>query len=149
MSEALDLKPSDIDTERGTIRVLHGKGDRSRTVGVDDGALAVVQLWKAERAKLGVNGRQKLFCTLSGGPLSANQVRQMIKRRAANAGLDKRVHPHGLRHTHAVELMEEGVPVNAIQHQLGHTSIATTNIYLQHIAPADVIAVGRRREWKP
>ena len=149
VSEALDLKPSDIDTERGTIRVLHGKGDRSRTVGVDDGALAVVQLWKAERAKLGVNGRQKLFCTLSGGPLSANQVRQMIKRRAANAGLDKRVHPHGLRHTHAVELMEEGVPVNAIQHQLGHTSIATTNIYLQHIAPADVIAVGRRREWKP
>jgi hypothetical protein len=37
-----------------------------------------------------VNGRHKLSCTLSGGPLSANQVRQMVKRRAARAGIDKR-----------------------------------------------------------
>ena len=43
----------------------------------------VVQLWLAERARLGVNGRQRLFCTLQGGALSANQVRQMVKRRAA------------------------------------------------------------------
>jgi site-specific recombinase XerD len=66
-----------------------------------------------------VNGRQRLFCTLQGGPLSANQVRQMVKRRAARAEITKRVHPHALRHTHAAELVAEGVPVNVIQKQLG------------------------------
>lgn len=148
IEEALDLKPADVDTRRGTIRILHGKGDHDRTVAVDDGAIAVLELWLAERARLGVNGRQKLFCTLTGGPLSANQVRQMCKRRSAKAGIDKRVHPHGLRHTHAAELVAEGVPVNVIQKQLGHVSLATTDIYLRHIAPADVIAMGRSREWK-
>jgi site-specific recombinase XerD len=149
ISEALDLKPSDVDPDRGTIRILHGKGDQHRTVSADDGALAVIGLWTAERARLGINGRQKLFCTLAGGPLSANQVRQMVKRRAAKAGLEKRVHPHGLRHTHAAELVAEGVPVNVIQKQLGHASLATTDVYLRHIAPADVIAMGRAREWEP
>jgi site-specific recombinase XerD len=109
----------------------------------------VIQLWLAERARLGVNGRHKLFCTLTGGPLSANHVRQMVKRRAARAEITKRVHPHALRHTHAAELVAEGVPVNVIQKQLGHVSLATTDIYLRHIAPADVIAMGSNREWSP
>jgi hypothetical protein len=43
----------------------------------------VVQLWLAERPRLGVKGRQRLFCTLQGGDLSANHVREMVKRRAA------------------------------------------------------------------
>ena len=145
--EALDLKPADIDPDRGTIRVLHGKGDHDRTVSVDDGALAVVQLWLDARAKLGINGRHKLFCTLAGTPLYSSQVRAMVTRRAARAGIDKRVHPHALRHTHAAELVAEGVPVNVIQAQLGHVSLATTDIYLRHIAPADVIAMGRNRKW--
>jgi hypothetical protein len=42
-----------------------------------------VQLWLAERPRLAVNGRQRLFCTLQGGDLSANHVRRMVKRRAA------------------------------------------------------------------
>jgi site-specific recombinase XerD len=128
---------------------LYGKGDHNRSVAIDDGAVAVLQLWLAERAKLRVNGRQRLFCTLQGGALSANQVRQMVKRRAAKAEITKRVHPHALRHTHAAELVAEGVPVNVIQKQLGHVSLATTDIYLRHIAPADVIAMGRKREWTP
>jgi site-specific recombinase XerD len=147
VSEALDLRPSDIDQERGTIRVHHGKGDKARTVSLDDGSLAVVQLWITERARLGMNGRQTLFCTLAGGPLSANQVRQMTRRRAAKADIGKRVHPHGLRHTHAAELISEGVPLNIIRDQLGHTSIATTDTYLRNIAPDAVIKMGRARKW--
>jgi integrase/recombinase XerD len=149
VGEALALKVSDVDARQGTVRVLHGKGDRARTVGIDDGALAVVQLWLEARRQLGVpaNGGTPLFCTLDGGELSANQVRQMLRRRAARAGIDKRVHPHGLRHTHAAELVREGVPVNVIQAQLGHSSLATTDVYLRHIAPADVIALGRSRAW--
>lgn len=145
VEEALDLTPKDIDTAQGTVTVQHGKGDRRRTVGIDDGTVAVIQLWLNERAGLGVNGRDKLFCTLQGGPLSTNQVRQMIKRRAAKAGLVKRVHPHGLRHAYAAELAHENVPVNEIRQMLGHSSLATTQIYLDHIAPAQIISRGRNR----
>lgn len=149
VSEALDLRPVDIDHQHGTIRVLHGKGDKARTVSVDDGALAVVQLWETRRKDLGVNGRQRLFCTLSGGPLSANQVRQMVKRRAAKAGIVKRAHPHGLRHSHAAELVMEGVPVNVIQRQLGHASLATTDVYLRRITPGTGSEQIRARKWQP
>jgi site-specific recombinase XerD len=149
VSEALDLRPADVDERGGTVRVLHGKGDKARTVGIDDGALAVLEVWLTERKRLGFNGRQRLFCTLSGGPLSADQVRQMVRRRAAKAGIEKRAHPHGLRHAHAAELAAEGTPVNVIQAQLGHSSLSTTSTYLAHVAPAQVIALGRSRQWQP
>lgn len=148
ISEALDLKPADVDHEQGTVRVQHGKGDRFRTVGIDDGALAILDLWMAERRRLGFNGRQRVFCTLKGQPLSANQARQMVKRRAAKAEVDKNVHPHSFRHAHAVELVNEGVSVATIQRQLGHASLQTTDIYLRGIAPADVIAMGKARKWE-
>lgn len=148
ISEALDLRPSDIDPKAGTLAVLHGKGDHARVIGIEDAVLATLQLWLVTRKGLGLAKKGfPLFCTLAGGPLSANQVRQMVKRRAARAGIEKRVHPHGLRHTHAAELSREGTPVNVIQAQLGHASLATTSVYLDHIAPADVIALGRSRRW--
>jgi site-specific recombinase XerD len=59
------------------------------------------------------------------------------------AGLEKRVHPHGLRHTHAAELAREGVPINVIRDQLGHSSLAVTDRYLRDVAPADLIALGK------
>jgi site-specific recombinase XerD len=146
ISEALALRPSDINAERGTVRVLHGKGDQARTVAIDDGAVAVVQLWLDTRRRLGFrNG--PLFCTLDGKRVSATYVRSMMGRMKARAGIDKRVHPHGLRHTHAAELAAEGVPVNVIQKQLGHAWLSTTAVYLDHIAPGDVIAMGRGRTW--
>lgn len=60
----------------------------------------------------------------------------------------KRVHPHGLRHTHAAELAMEGVPMPIIQMQLGHSNAATTSRYLQHIAPEQLISTIRQRTWQ-
>ena len=148
VSEALDLKPSDLDPIEGTVRILDGKGHKSRTVSLDDGALAVVQRWIDRRHAMGIR-RGPLFCTLDGGPMSRSYVGQMMKRYADRAGIDKRVHPHGLRHCNAAELAAEGVPINVIQVHLGHSSLSTTDIYLRHIAPADVIAMGRARTWNP
>lgn len=151
VSEALALRPSDIDMKAGTVRVRHGKGDKARTVSVGDGALAVVQLWLAARKAAGIppNGGRPLFCTLSGTPLSDGQVRQMLRRRAGRAGVEKRVHPHALRHSRAHEMhVDEHVPVGIIQQFLGHSSIAVTDAYLRHIAPADVIEVGRADDWE-
>ena len=59
-----------------------------------------------------------------------------------------RVHPHGLRHTHAAELAAENVPINVIQAQLGHSNAATTSRYINHIAPQQVISTMRQRTWQ-
>ena len=148
VGEALALRQADLDAQHGAIRVLHGKGDKARIVGIGDGALAVLQLWLDARRDLGIRRTAPLFCTLGGGPLSANQVRQMMKRRAARAGLDMRVHPHGLRHSHAFDLaVKRGVPAVVVQQQLGHERLATTEIYLRHVAPEAVLAVGRSDNW--
>jgi site-specific recombinase XerD len=146
LDEALALKPSDIDPQRGTIRVLHGKGDRDRTVSLDEGGTAIVQQWMIRRSALRLrNGL--LFCTLDGNPVKAVYVRNLMKRLARKAGIEKRVHPHGLRHAHAAELAVEGWPMNLIQQQLGHASLLTTDVYLRHISPAELIALGKSRQW--
>ena len=143
-AEALALRPADVNPERGTIRVLHGKGDKARTVGIDDGGMALVQRWMDRRAALGHRGGP-LFCTLAGGPLSDSYVRTMMRRIGARAGIEKRVHPHGLRHSHAVDMAGEGVPLPAIQQQLGHDRPSTTDTYLRGIAAADLAAMARAR----
>lgn len=79
--------------------------------------------------------RRWLFCTLAGGPLD-------------RAGIDKRVHAHGLRHAHAVELVEDGVPIHHIRDQLGHSSLAVTDRYLRRIAPGARIEALRGQEWR-
>lgn len=147
LAEALALKPKDIDPDRCTVTVLHGKGDRRRTVGVDPGAMAIIQRWVDRRKELGVSPRAPLFCTLDGNALKTSYVRTLLPRLASKAGIEKRVHPHGLRHTMAFELMMEGVPVPIIQRQLGHASLATTDRYLAHLAPKDMVEAMQRREW--
>lgn len=149
LGEALALKRKDVDESSGSVTILHGKGDRRRAVGLDPGAMAMVMRWVDVRNQRGISGRAPLFCTLEGRPLKPSYVRTLLPRLAARAGIDKRVHPHGLRHTHAFELMMEGVPVPIIQRQLGHASLATTDRYLSHIAPSDVIAAMQERQWNP
>ncbi|MGE3138444.1 MAG: tyrosine-type recombinase/integrase [Thermoleophilia bacterium] len=148
ISEALELRPADVNLAAGTIRVLHGKGDRARTVGIDDGGLRHVERWMAHRTRRGLNGHHRLLTKLDGTPWSPQAAREALYYAARKAGIEKRVHPHGLRHTHAAELSMERVPVATIQRQLGHSNLAVTSRYLDHIAPADVIAVGRGRTWQ-
>jgi len=101
INEALSLYPKDLDLTDGCIRVLNGKGGRSRTVGLNPGAAAIIERWLDVRSRLGLGGRHPVFCTLRGHPMAAAYVRVMLKRLAARAGIDKRVHARGLRHTHA------------------------------------------------
>jgi site-specific recombinase XerD len=127
------------------VTVLRGKGGKRRTIGLDPGAFAVLGQWLERRAALGINGRSPIFCTLEGGPVKTAYVRALMPRLARRAGIEKRVHAHGLRHTHAAELAMEGKPVNLIQAQLGHSSLAVTSTYLAHIAPAQLVEAIRSR----
>lgn len=151
VKEALDLHRKDIDLQAGTITVLHGKGDRRRTVGIDPQAAAVIEQWIFRRRALGIGPASPLFCTISrprpGRRMHDSCVRETLKDLARKAGIEKRVHPHGLRHTHAAELAREGVPVHIIRRQLGHGSLATTERYIDHLSPTDVISVMQQRAW--
>ena len=147
VSEALALSPKDVDLDTGTVRVLHGKGDVSRTVGLDAGACAVVARWVEERTRANVGQAGPLLCTVSGGAVCTGYVRRLLRRLGSRAGIAKRVHAHGLRHTHAAQLRAEGIDVGIISKQLGHRSILTTIRYLDHIAPTRVIEAVRGRAW--
>ncbi len=149
LGEALALRLKDVDLAVGSVTVLHGKGDRRRTVGIDPGATRVVEIWIARRRLLDIPAQAPLFCTLHSASMTPSLVRSMLPRLAKRAGIIKRVHAHGFRHTHAYELMMEGVPMAIIQQQLGHVSLATTNTYLAHIAPKEVIETIAKREWSP
>ncbi len=149
IGEALALYRKDLDPEGGTIRVLRGKGGKSRTVGLDPGAFAMIERWIERRRDAGVGSDTPLFCTLKGNPLYDSYVRHLMKRLGRRAGIDKRVHPHGLRHTHAAELIREGVRINVVSKQLGHSSSSVTARYIDHIAPAEVIETMQARRWTP
>jgi site-specific recombinase XerD len=149
IAEALALHPKDLDAAEGRVAVRHGKGDKARIVGLDHESFTMIERWMDRRVKLGLNGRQPLFCTLAGQPMKSPYVRALLPRLARKVGIEKRVHAHGLRHTHAAELAREGMPMNMIRAQLGHENLSTTSRYLDHIAPQELIDRMRTRTWKP
>ena len=63
----------------------------------------------------------------------------MIRRRAKRAGIEKRVHAHGLRHSYADHLRRSGVDIVVIQRLLGHASLQTTARYLDHVSPVEAV----------
>lgn len=145
LGEALALRPCDIDFARGAVRVLRGKGGRARTSGIDPGGAVAVRVWADERAGMGFRPGGALFCSGSGKPVTQAYVRRLLPELARRAGIPKRVHAHGLRHTHAAELRAEGVDVAVIRRQLGHAHLMTTVVYLDHLCPVSVLAVAAGR----
>jgi site-specific recombinase XerD len=146
VNELILLEPKDMDGD-GTLRVLHAKGGKSRVVGVDEETVALVGLWMARRVELGVAKGAPLFCTLGGRPLSRRNITGKLKMLAERAGIGKRVHPHGLRHSFAVSLVRDGLSMPIVQRALGHSSLATTATYLNHVAPEEVVAALKGRAW--
>ena len=151
ISEALELRPHDVNFQNGTVRVRLGKGLKPRTTVLSDlDALPLVQRWLEERGKLQAVGQgAPLFCTLKGTPTDPSYARHLLPRLAKRADLERRVHPHGLRHTHAADLALAGVPVLAIQQQLGHTSLTTTASYLRRVGVRLDLARAIRGQFLP
>lgn len=141
-AEALSLTPEDCSEVRGTIVVRNGKGGKRRVVGMDEGGFEELAEWLAIRPDC-----RYLFCTLQGGKLDSGYVRAMFYRTKKKAKVRRRVHPHGMRHTHAGELALEQIPIPLIQRQLGHNRLETTSLYLQAIAPEATVTAIRQRKW--
>jgi site-specific recombinase XerD len=127
VSEAVQLRPADIDSSRMVLRVDQGKGRKDRYVMLSPRLLEVLRdYWRIERPK------PWLFP--GDGPdhhISKNAVEQACQKAHRATGIDKPVTPHSLRHAFATHLLESGTDVRRIQLLLGHRSLATTSRYLK------------------
>lgn len=139
ITATLAIRPSDIDWDRHLITIHKDKGGKGRTIALDDDAFNILQAWNERRKSLGLNGRQPFFCATDkdalGKPLHSSHFRRKIKELGIKAGIEKRVHCHGLRHTAASELLEENFDIPTIAAQLGHASISATARYLHQLRP--------------
>ena len=125
MSEAIGLKLSDVS--RQGIRVL-GKGSRGRVVFVQDGLVSAT-LFYAQEGRL--EGDDYLFPSRKGGCITKQRADQIIKTAARRACLQRGVHAHLFRHGYAINFLNCGGRLDALQEQLGHADINTTRIYLR------------------
>ena len=130
VSEVCTLAGDAVDLRRGLIRVL-GKGARERALQLSGSdALATLRayssLWASE-----LDCKRFFFHNRLGNRLSEQSVRAMLRKHVAAAGIRVRVTPHMLRHSVATLLLEAGVDTRYVQHLLGHSSIATTQLYTE------------------
>jgi len=107
---------------------------------MDDWGWEHLSAWASTRLGLPAG---PLFCIIDGPtrgrPWPQTGARSALRRLAAQARVRRRFAPHQLRHAHAVEMAREGVPLNVIQRQLGHTNLGVTSTYLQGIDNAEII----------
>lgn len=140
VSELLALERKKINLERGIVTVF-GKGSKERKVPMGDYALEfVVKYINEARCKNPGKDSKYLFLNRYGKPLSRQYFFKQIKKYAALAGIDpKNISPHTLRHCFATHLLENGAQLRAVQEMLGHSNIATTQIYT-HISTKRIIS---------
>jgi integrase/recombinase XerD len=138
VSELVGLPVNGVNLRQGVVRVM-GKGGKERLVPLGEEALHWLQRYLAEARPRISGGRAvprdadiddaPLFITARLDKPSRQQFWAAVKRYAAQAGLDARLSPHGLRHSFATHLLNHGADLRALQMLLGHSSLSTTQIY--------------------
>jgi len=122
VGELCHLTLDDLDLDQNILHVRSGKGDKDREVVMEEKSRAAIDRYLTERALAGI-GSPRLF------PIGTVTVERIIRRAAKDAGIPRRVTPHMLRHTLATALLSRGCDIRYIQKLLGHSSVATTQIY--------------------
>lgn len=131
VSELVNLKLSNIDFELGALRVI-GKGNKFRIAPISQKAIHELELYFQDRNLIPLPIEYQDFVFVSQRrkkPLTRVMVFLMIKDLVEKAGIKKEVSPHTFRHSFATSLLEGGANLRFIQAMLGHSSIATTQIY--------------------
>lgn len=154
-SEVVRLKTTDIDSDRGVIRVEQGKGGKDRTAMLSEVLLVQLRQWYA-------HARSKRLMTPGGWlfpginvkrHLSSRQLNRLFHQAVEAAGIERRVNLHCLRHSFATHLLEQKTDVRIIQVLLGHKKLETTARY-SHVAsktlldvksPLERLPLGRKR----
>jgi integrase/recombinase XerD len=124
LSEVLNLKIADIDSNNMLIHILDAKGKKDRNVMLPHTLLADLRNYFKE-----YKPQVYLFEGQTKAQYSAKSVQNIVKNMAKRAGISKNVTPHVLRHSFATHLIENGTDIRFVQDLLGHGSIKTTEIY--------------------
>ncbi len=159
VSEVCHLRGTDVDPQRGEVRVNQGKGGKDRVVPVNAETRGWLAAWAEKRKALGLNGRDPFFVGLREGPtgrgdrehgqgLGVRYVQTLVARLAEAAGIEKQVTPHTLRHTYATRRLNEGFHLREVQTLLGHSNVSTTQVYT-HVSPDDLRAKVQAHDGDP
>ena len=130
VSEVIGLKISDLDFFTRTVRVT-GKGSKTRVIPVHNLALDSLQTYLKSRPKMAkqIVDAQAFFINSRGQALTRQGINFVLNKRLMEAGIAQKMSPHTLRHSFAVHLLSGGASLLHIQQLLGHSSVATTQIY--------------------
>lgn len=129
LSEVAGVKPSDLDYDAGTVRVL-GKGRKTRIVPVGRTAVQAVRFYAEWRLTQDTfEEHAPLFRNSQGGPLTTRSIARLVKRHARSVMGAENASPHALRHSFATHLLDRGADLLAVKEMLGHESVRTTQIY--------------------
>ncbi len=127
VSEAVDLKMSDVDVDSGVL-TCKGKGSKTRRVPIGKSAIEWLKRYLILRRKKENVEINNLFVTILGRPINRQTIFKFIKEYAEKIGLQD-VSPHTLRHSFATHLIQNRADVRSVQQMLGHADISTTQIY--------------------
>ncbi len=137
LAELIDLNIGDIDNRDATVQVT-GKGNKDRIVPVGRKALAALERWHKTRPGMAAAHETALFVSNRGQRLSPRSVQARVAYWAKRQGIDSKVYPHLFRHSFATHMLESSHDLRGVQELLGHSSIATTQVYthldFQHLA---------------
>lgn len=130
VSELVQLPLSSCNLSAGFVRVL-GKGNKERLIPFGEQAKAKIDHYLKTARPLILKGKRSnyLFITGRGSCMTRLRFWQIVKKTALGAGIDKKISPHMLRHSFASHLLSHGADLRAVQMMLGHSDIATTQIY--------------------
>lgn len=129
LSELINLKESQIDKSNSTIKVL-GKGNKERVIPVNNNLLVQVEEYISYKKKY-LKGPENIYLleTEKGKMLYPKYVYNVVKRYLGTVSTNERKSPHILRHSFATHLTNNGADINAVKELLGHSSLASTQIY--------------------
>jgi integrase/recombinase XerC len=135
VSELTGLDVDDIDQDAG-VATIRGKGKKERLAFLGSVAMKALKTWLFARQtiladKNGQVGKKivAVFLNKNGTRLTSRSVGRLLEKYLAQAGLDPRTSPHTLRHSFATHLLDRGADIRSVQELLGHSSLATTQIY--------------------
>lgn len=139
VSELLALKREEVNFTRGIVKI-RGKGNKDRLIPIGDFALESLAFYMNQvRFHYEIKESRVIFLNRDGNPLTRQYFFKMIKAYAVEAGIEQNISPHSLRHAFATHLLENGAELRAVQAMLGHTNIATTEIYT-HVSTKRIIS---------